>query len=173
MEPGEIYFWTATIHKWQPLLTADSYKDIIIGSLSYLSRNAIMDIFAFVIMPTHLHLICRTNKNNGKETGRASFLKYTAHEFKKKLNRENPGQLWLFDVRARNKGHEFWQRDSLAIPLYTKQAAYQKLDYVHNNPLSGHWRLVTDPCKYNYSSASFYEQNDKRFRFLKDLREEF
>lgn len=34
IEKGEIYFWTATIHKSQRLLEKDAYKDLIIGSLA-------------------------------------------------------------------------------------------------------------------------------------------
>jgi hypothetical protein len=41
---------------------------------------------------------------------------------------------------------KFWQRDSIAIPLFTKEVAFQKLDYVHFNPLRGKWNLVKDPC---------------------------
>ena len=52
---GEIYFWTATINKWQRLLEKDVYKDVIIDSLQYLTDNGKIDVFAFVIMPNHLH----------------------------------------------------------------------------------------------------------------------
>jgi len=78
-----------------------------------------------------------------------------------------------FKVNAHNKYHEFWQRDPLAIHLYTKDVAFQKLHYSHNNPLAEHWSLAKDPCDYIYSSAKFYEQGIKSFAFLKDLREEF
>ena len=33
---GEIYFWTATIHKWIHLLKPDEMKDLTIGSLEHL-----------------------------------------------------------------------------------------------------------------------------------------
>jgi putative transposase len=36
-------------------------------------------------MPNHIHLIWRTFALNGKETAQGSFLKFTAHEFKKML----------------------------------------------------------------------------------------
>ena len=32
VETGEIYFWTATINKWQYLLKEEKYKDVIINS---------------------------------------------------------------------------------------------------------------------------------------------
>jgi hypothetical protein len=75
------------------------------------------------------------------------------------------------EVQAANKQHQIWQRDSLAIPLYTYKVALQKLRYIHNNSLAEHWRLVQDPCEYWYSSARFYERGQNDFAFLKDLRE--
>ena len=171
METGEIYFWTATINKWQPLLQRDDYKNVVISSLEYLSSMGKIDVFAFVIMTNHIHLIWRTNEHNGKETAQASFLKFTAHEFKKMLTKEGESTLLNYAVEAQNKDHEFWQRDSLAIHLYTRKVAYQKLDYIHYNPVAG--ALAIDACAYKYSTARFYEMGIREFSFIKDLREQF
>lgn len=171
IENGKIYFWTATINKWQKLLLEDRYKDVIISSLEYLSNTGKIDVFAFVIMPNHIHLIWRIVENNGKETSQGSFLKFTAHEFKKMLICEG-ADLSGYAVQTHNKNYEFWQRDSLAVNLYSRNVAYQKLDYIHLNPLAERWQLVTDPCDYTYSTAKFYEQGVKEFSFIKDLRDE-
>ena len=61
MEIGEVFFWTATIINWQHLLREDRFKEVIIQSLRTLSVKSLADIFAFVIMPNHIHLIWRTN----------------------------------------------------------------------------------------------------------------
>jgi putative transposase len=171
IELGKIYFWTATINKWQRLLEDDDYKDVIINSLAHLSDKKLIDVFAFVIMPNHIHLIWRINANNGKETTQGSFLKFTAHEFRKMLFTKN-GQLSKYFVKASNKQHEFWQRDSLAIHLFTPKVFFQKLDYIHNNPLQGHWSLVKEPVDYKYSSAKFYQEGVKVFGFLNDINDE-
>lgn len=170
---GEIYFWTATINSWMKLLMNDRYKDIIISSFGYLSNAGKIDVFAFVIMPNHIHVIWRINAINGKEAAQGSFLKYTAHEFRKLLMGEDPAMFSLYAVEASNKLHEFWQRDPLAIHLYSREVAYQKLDYLHRNPTAKHWQLVDDYVNYTYSSVRFYELNIKEYDFLKDLREEF
>ena len=130
---GEIYFWTATINDWKNLLEKDEYKDVIIDSLQYLTDQGKIDVFAFIIMPNHLHLIWRINEPNGKESPQGSFLKYTAHMFKKMLKQEGIGKLSAYKVEAENKKFEFWQRDSLAIPLFTREVALQKLNYLHDN----------------------------------------
>ena len=78
---GKIYFWTATIHQWIPLIAENSLKEIIIGSLKFLSDKMKITVYGFVIMPNHIHLIWRQNNLNGKETPKGSFMKYTAHRF--------------------------------------------------------------------------------------------
>jgi REP element-mobilizing transposase RayT len=167
IEAGQLNFWTATINGWRHLLTPDPYKDIIIESLDYLTKKQLAAIYAFVIMPNHLHMIWRTLAKNGKETPQGSFLKYTAHRFLDLLRTE--GKLDAYRVDASNKKHEIWQRDSLSVPLYTRKVAIQKLNYLHYNPLAPHWQLAEDPCDYQYSSALYYERDIKNFPFLQDL----
>ena len=53
----EIYFWTDTIKDWQTLLYDDNYKAIIIDSLRELVLKRKIIVYAFVIMPNHIHLI--------------------------------------------------------------------------------------------------------------------
>jgi putative transposase len=173
IETGLIYFWTATINNWQRLLEPDSYKQVIIESLKYLSNEEKVDVFAFVIMPNHIHLIWRVNERNGKETAPGSFLKFTAHEFKKMLIKDRPSELNNYRVAASNKSYEFWQRDSLAVHLYSRDVAYQKLNYIHSNPLSERWQLAVDPCAYWFSSSRYYAQGLDDFGFLKGMRKEF
>jgi len=165
----EIYFWTASIHNWNPLLFDNRYKDIIIDSWQYLSDAGKIDVFAFVIMPTHLHSIWSILAPNGKESHQGSFLKHTAHRFQDMLRQETNNKLNLFRVNAANKNYEFWQRDSLAVPLFDRKMALQKLNYIHKNPLAEHWQLAQHPCDYHYSSAKYYERDEKCFPFLKDL----
>lgn len=68
MDVGDIYFFTATIHQWKPLLQKEGYCNISLNSFQFLSHKRLLDIFAFVIMPNHIHTIRHTNAHNGKET---------------------------------------------------------------------------------------------------------
>lgn len=157
MENQSVYFWTATIFNWHQLLMPDSRKEIIINSLLWLKQERLAEIYAYVIMPNHIHLIWQTLPNNRKESVQGSFLKFTAHEFRKGLIKNDRNTLQLFSVHAPNKSHEFWQRDSLAIQLFSREVAYQKLHYIHQNPVSKHWNLSEDFVGYRFSSAGFYE----------------
>jgi len=125
------------------------------------------------MMPNHIHLIWRMDEHNGKETAQGSFLKFTAHEFKKMLHKEGENELTGYAVEAHNKKYEFRRHDSLAIHLHIREVAYQKLDYLHYNPLAEHWQLAKDPCDYKYSTVRIYMMGVKDFSFIKDLMEEF
>ncbi len=166
IEIGNIYFWTATINSWHKLLEPDILKQVIVDSLNYLYTSGKIDVFGFVIMPNHIHLIRRIKQMNGKETAQSSVLKFTAHSFKKYLKINNPEFLKLFAVKAENKQFEFWQRDSLAFGLTQRDTALQKLKYIHNNPLAERGQLCNDPLLYQYSSAKFYETGVDNFGFL-------
>ena len=157
MLPGDLYFWTATIHNWNPVLEPDYRKDIIIKSLCWLKEQELAQIYAYVIMPNHIHMIWRTMQKERKETVQGTLLKHTAHLLKKDLIQNAPELLPAFKVDAANKQFQFWQRDSLAIRLFTREVAYQKLNYIHQNPVAKKWNLAPDYVQYKYSSAAFYE----------------
>ena len=164
---GKIYFWTASIHEWYDLLGRDENKQIIIDSLKYLSDRGLINVYAFVIMPTHIHLIWELNKLNGKESPKGSFLKFTGHKLLNKLKQEGKSDKYL--VNEANKNHEIWQKDSLAIEVFSLKVAIQKLDYIHYNPVSSKWQLAKDDISYHYSSVRFYETGLDEFGFLKNL----
>ncbi len=57
MDIGKLYFWTATINNWYKLLEEDVLKEVVISSLQYLVHNKKIEVYAFVIMPNHVHFI--------------------------------------------------------------------------------------------------------------------
>ena len=173
IEIGNIYFVTCTINQWKLLLHNDDFKIIILDSMDWLCQMKRWQIFAFVIMPNHIHFIVRNLDINGKEMPHVSFLKLTAHQFKKKLLKENKTFLQEFEVDAVNKKYEFWKRDSLAVNLFNRYMAYQKLLYIHLNPIREKWQLAVDPSDYPFSSASLYEKDHSPYSFLSDLRNEY
>ncbi len=168
MNLNNIYFFTATIQGWKHLLKDDPYKDIIIGSLKYLSEKELINVYAFVIMPNHIHLIWEMLGKNGKEMPYESFMKATSHQFLAKLRRENPELLLQYKVEYDDsRQHRFWKRDALPVELYSDKVFEQKFDYIHNNPVQERWNLADEPTDYKYSSAKFYETEIDEFGFLK------
>jgi putative transposase len=148
---NKIYFFTATIHKWLPLLADDNNQQLITEYLKKLCDEGLITVFAFVLMPNHVHFIWQQNKLNGRETPQGSFLKYTAHEFLKKLKIN--GKSKMYEVNAANKKHELWQRDSLSVEIYSREVAMQKLQYIHFNPLAS-LRVATQ-CSPQFPNTTF------------------
>jgi putative transposase len=169
----EIYFWTDTIKDWQILLYDDDHKAIIINSLRELVLREKIIVYAFVIMPNHIHLIWEMKELNGKEMPHASFNKFTAHQFQKLIKAKNPEILNNFKVDESERKYRFWKRDPLAILLDGKDKAIQKLNYIHNNPLQEKWKLCDIPEDYKWSSAKFYDIGVDDFGFLTNISDLF
>ena len=171
MSIGYAYFYTATVLNWQKLLKPDKYKDMVIDSLKYLVDKNKIKVYGFVIMPNHIHLIWEMLEMNGKEMPYASILKYTGHQFLKDIRKNHPQVLDYFEVNTSTRAYNFWQRNSLPIVLYTDEVFWQKLDYIHNNPLQEKRQLADYPENYRYSSAKFYMTGKDDFGILTHWKE--
>jgi len=169
---NEVYFWTDTIKNWQKLLEHDSNKYIIIDCWKNLVSREKIKLYAFVIMPNHIHAIWEMVNLNGKEMPYASFNKFTSHQFLERV-RLTPQIIPFKDSHDRERKHRFWQRDPLAIQMNSKLIVEQKIEYIHFNPLQEHWNLVSKPEDYKWSSARFYETGFDEFGIVTDYRERF
>lgn len=163
---NEVYFWTSTIKDWKTLLAPREYKNIILETLKELVSREKIIVYAFVIMPNHIHLVWEMKALNGKEMPHASFNKFTAHQFQRLLRQNNPELLNQYEVEETERKYRFWQRDALAILMDSKEKVIQKIDYIHNNPLQEKWNLAETPESYQWSSAKFYEKGIDEFNFL-------
>jgi putative transposase len=118
LEYNETYFWTCTIKDWKHLLETANYKQIVLNSLRKLVEQSFLEVYGFVIMPNHIHLILKILKPNGKEKPSSSFLKDTSHELRKDLIINNPNTLRFFEVTESDRKYRIWQRDPLAINMF-------------------------------------------------------
>lgn len=159
-------FFTATILEWKCLLEQDGFKNIIIESLQFLHKEQSVIIYAFVIMPNHIHLIWQIQDGFERDKIQMRFLKYTAQQMKFRMKDNNDPNLQNYKVKAKDREYQFWERNSLGIDLWTEKVFIQKLDYIHNNPVQPKWKLVIHPEDYKYSSAKFYHTGIDDFGFL-------
>ena len=164
-------FLTASILNWYPILKDDSYKDIIINSLRYLKKEKKIKVSAFVIMPTHIHLIWKINSEFNREDIRRDFFKFTAISIKKFISDNNSALLTKFYVGVKDRKFQIWQRNPLNIELYSENAVQQKVNYIHYNPVKEKWNLAIVPQDYKYSSAKFYMEGIKDWDFLEHYNE--
>jgi len=157
-------YFTATILNWQHLLKPDKYKAIIIQSLQFLVKEKRIELNAFTIMSNHIHLIWQAQHGHVKENIQRDFLKYTSQTIKRDLELNHPEVLNFFEVGLKDRKYQIWQRNPLSIDLWTKEIFIQKLEYIHNNPITA--GLCIYPEQYKYSSAKFYEKGEDEFGFL-------
>ncbi|WP_291725864.1 transposase [Bernardetia sp.] len=169
----EVYFWTDSVKDWHKLFKLEKYKVLIIDILRELVKRGHIKVYAFVIMPNHLHIVWKLLKKNGKEMPHASFNKKTAHLIMKDLKENHKRVVPYFEVQETERMHRIWQRYPLAVLMDYKWKVEQKIDYIHNNPLQDHWNLAKYPEEYKWSSAKFYEEGIDEFDFLTDYREVF
>lgn len=167
----EIYFYTATIHQWMPLIKDFNLEPLFVQSLSFLYRKECIKVYGFVIMPNHIHLVWELLQNNGKESPAASLMKFTAHQFQEVLRTKSPERLRQYAVDWHSRRFNFWHPKPDWFLLDQAATIEQKLNYIHLNPMRGKWSLVSDPSEYYYSSCRFYEKGIKDFDFLEDYRD--
>ena len=65
LDQNGLNFLTLTIVEWIDLFTRPVYSDIVIESLRYCQKEKGLMAFGYVIMPSHLHLIVRTDNTTG------------------------------------------------------------------------------------------------------------
>jgi REP element-mobilizing transposase RayT len=157
-------FYTATINKWQHLLSNDEHKNIIMESLKFLVNEKRIELNAFVIMSNHIHLIWQPMFGFSLTDIQSSFIKYTAQQLKRSLTRNNAGDLASFKVNKYDREYQFWKREPLGIELISPAVFEQKLNYIHWNPVGA--GLCSNPGDYYYSSARFYYDGTNDFGIL-------
>lgn len=162
---GAYFISFATVY-WIDVFTRDDYFGCMIESLDYCRKNKGMEIYAYCIMPSHIHLIFRSSL--GDPSGLIRDLKgFTSRKILKVIE-GNPQEsrkewlLWMFErVGKKNsnvKFRQFWQQNSNPIEIWSLKVFEQKLDYIHNNPVEA--GSVTNPVDWKYSSARNYGNND-------------
>ena len=61
IEQDEIHYLTFQVIKWVDIFTRKVYRDIVIDSLRFCQDHKGLEIFAFVIMSNHVHLLVRSS----------------------------------------------------------------------------------------------------------------
>ena len=171
-DPTHLYFVTASVVEWIPLFKYPKYTEIILNSLSWMQKENRLLLFAFVIMPTHAHVIIKPEKETIGEVVQ-QLGSFTAHEILKKA-REDGKTDWLktFEQEKRDPRHKhsIWQ-DIQAKNIFSMEVLEQKLEYIHQNPIAKDWKLAADRADYAYSSAGYYDYGRKPIIEITDINE--
>jgi len=161
--PDGVYFVSFAVVEWLNIFRLNKYKDIIIESLRYCQKEKGMEIFAWCIMTNHIHLVFRSIKGQKPELLLGDFKRFTSKKTVQTIinnPKENRKEFLLNQflkagIKSSNVNkYQFWRHDNKPIELWSNKVIYEKINYVHNNPVEE--GLVFHPEDYVYSSAKDY-----------------
>jgi putative transposase len=156
------YFLTCTVVEWIDVFTRKNHKDAIIESLTYCQEQKGLNIFAWCLMPSHLHMLVNTNEPFQLADVIRDFKKFISKKIISQIKAEPESRReWLLEKfseagRRNNKikYYKFWQDGNHAIEIYSEEVTWQKIEYIHNNPVEE--GIVSTAEDYLMSSARNY-----------------
>lgn len=158
-----LYFVTFTVIQWLDVFIRREYRDIFLESIRYCQKNKGLELCAYCIMSSHVHMIIGRNKEDSLDAIIRDIKKFTSVkiiEAIKDNSQESRKELllWLFSkagkMNVNNVNYQFWQQHSHPVELATNEMIDERLHYIHNNPVEA--GIVLSPEDYLYSSAINY-----------------
>lgn len=159
----KLYFVTFTVIHWLDVFTRNEYKDIFLDSLRYCQKYKGLDLFAYCVMSSHIHLILGRSGEPDLDAIIRDIKKHTSLKIIEAI-RDNSDEsrrewlLWFFSRAGKknpnNTNYQFWQQHNKPIELSTNEMIDQRLNYIHNNPVEAGYVLSAE--HFLYSSAINY-----------------
>jgi REP element-mobilizing transposase RayT len=156
------YYLTLTVVGWVDVFTRQSHKDALIESLRYCIKNKGLNVYAYCLMTNHLHMVVNCNEPFQLKDVIRDFKRHTVKTIIDQIiNKPESRREWMLrefaeagDKNAGNKTYKFWKSGNHAIELFTEKFVWEKINYIHNNPVKE--KFVKNPQEWLYSSASNY-----------------
>lgn len=161
--PDGIYFITFSVVGWVDVFTRDIYRNILIESFNWCVDKKGLNIYAWVIMTNHVHLIIFRSGSYLLESIMRDMKKFTSIKILDaiKTSTLESRKEWMLRVfkeageeNPQNINYQFWQHGNHPIELDNNKIIDQKLAYLHNNPVMQ--GCVNEVEHYNWSSAMDY-----------------
>lgn len=160
--PEAIHFITFAVVEWVDVFTRKAYCEIVLDSLRHCRNQRGLLIHGWCLMSNHVHMVVSAKNEDISEILR-DFKKFTSKQIVKAIaeNRGESRREWMLQIfrkhgeeNSRNSMYQFWQQDNHPEELFSKEFTWQKMNYMHNNPVEA--GLVDKPEQYRYSSARDY-----------------
>ena len=155
------HFLTWTVHGWHKVFVGDGYKQVLVDCLNYCVAFKGLVVHAWVIMPDHVHLIAGVDPGASLSAVIRDARRHIARRSLEMMRAEP--DLWSNALGAmRERANElttvsevkFWKDGSHALPMYNVKFLWQKLNYIHENPVRA--GLCDGAEEYLHSSARDY-----------------
>lgn len=161
-EPGHAHFLTFSCFQRLPLLSKDRTRTWFVQSLQAARNRYEFDIWAWVIMPEHVHLLIHPRPAAYSISAILSSIKRpVAADSLEWLQLHAPAFLKRLTVQGTNRvRRHFWQAGGgQDRNIYDPRAAHQVIEYIHGNPVRrGLVQLATD---WPWSSARAWDGLDE------------
>ena len=114
----KLYFISFAVVYWIDVFIRKEYKDIVVDSLKYCQQNKGLEIYGWIIMPSHVHLIIGSNQSKLEDIVRDMKI-HTSAQLKKciagyKGESRREWMLWLMERAGKkncnNNNWQFWQQ---------------------------------------------------------------
>ena len=150
------YFITSSVINGYNLFNKKQFRGFIIDGLNFMSDERGMLIYAYVIMPNHIHLI---TKGENLSKCIASLKSYTARQIidsiKKEGNVDWLSRLTEVRVNTRiDRDYQLWTEGFHPKQIFSEKVMEQKINYMHYNPVKA--GLVQNASDWEYSSYGDY-----------------
>jgi putative transposase len=145
--PNLVYHITQRAAGSEPLFLEDNDYLFMLGLLKEIVQNNDLRIYAFCLMPNHVHLLLSPAEENLSAAMRDLFARY-AMKFNQKYER---------------KGHLFGGPYRQAVCLHESYVLAASL-YIHLNPVKA--ELAKDPLEYRWSSIRLFYEDGALKSFL-------
>jgi REP element-mobilizing transposase RayT len=158
----EAFFITITTVGWIDVFTRLNQKQVIINALQHCQQNTGLEIYAYCIMSSHIHLLCKGTNGFVLSDIIRDFKKFTSKKIIQTIKEEPESRReWMLDYfkkscehLKREQQHKVWQNGYHAEIVVTNWFIKQKVNYIHNNPVKD--KIVALPEDYYFSSARNY-----------------
>jgi putative transposase len=148
--PGEVRFITFSCWQRLPILHSDWSKDIFVDQLAQLQQQHNLEIFAFCVMPSHVHLLLRLDPETARLSRLLAPLK--SRTAKKLLtefeHRDCANKAEALAVRERRVWQEGGGNDR---NIFSAHEFLEKANYIESNPVKA--LLCATPEEYRWCSA--------------------
>ena len=159
---GYMYFLTLTVVDWVDVFTRPTYKQDIVDSLAYCQTQKGLELYAWVLMTNHLHLLASAADGFNLSDILRDFKKFTSKTITNRILTEPESRRkWMlnqFEFAGRHdpriKNFKFWQDGNEPKEIHTNDFMFQKLHYIHENPVRA--GIIEYPEQYLHSSARTY-----------------
>ena len=157
-EDCSLYYLTFSVVQGLPVFISEEPCLIITESLNFCHREKGLRINAFVIMPTHLHLIITDIDYNIERLRRTvtDMRKYTGRRLADYCTQKTPA---LFEkvmqaTPRTDRARQFWQQSRHPEAIFTHPFWQTKSNYLHDNPRRK--GLVQEASAWRFSSAAYW-----------------